>query len=91
MLKQFKNLFEKKAETMKTTCQSNQEQTTTCGVVGAVDQLSATSEGMCCGGKSCEQAIRERAYLLWERAGYPTTDGVEFWLTAEQELQSEKA
>ena len=37
----------------------------------------------------CQDAVRERAYLLWEKAGYPSSDGVEFWLQAEQELQAE--
>jgi hypothetical protein len=31
--------------------------------------------------------IRVRAYFLWEFAGYPTDDGVRFWLAAERELQ----
>jgi hypothetical protein len=35
-----------------------------------------------------ESAIREKAYLLWEEAGRPESDGVEFWVRAEQELQS---
>lgn len=30
--------------------------------------------------------IREKAYLLWEEAGRPDGDGVEFWLKAETEL-----
>lgn len=33
-----------------------------------------------------EQAIRARAYFLWEQAGRPEGDGVEFWMRAEQEL-----
>lgn len=35
-----------------------------------------------------EETIRERAYLLWEEAGRPECDGVEFWVRAEQELNS---
>lgn len=35
-----------------------------------------------------EEAIRERAYILWEEAGRPECDGVEFWVRAEQELNS---
>ncbi len=31
-----------------------------------------------------EAKIREYAYLLWEEAGYPEGDGVDFWLQAEQ-------
>ncbi|AMV26848.1 hypothetical protein VT84_20780 [Gemmata sp. SH-PL17] len=30
--------------------------------------------------------IRARAFFLWEQAGQPEGDGVEFWLRAEQEL-----
>ena len=33
-----------------------------------------------------EDAIRSRAYALWEEAGHPDGDGVEFWLRAEKEL-----
>jgi hypothetical protein len=33
-----------------------------------------------------ESTIRDRAYALWEQAGYPEGDGVEFWLRAEREL-----
>jgi len=32
------------------------------------------------------EAIAERAYLLWERAGRPTGRDEEFWLRAEAEL-----
>ena len=32
------------------------------------------------------EAIRARAYAMWEEAGYPEGDGVEYWLRAEQEL-----
>lgn len=35
-----------------------------------------------------EEAIMERAYILWEEAGRPECDGVEFWVRAEQELNS---
>lgn len=35
-----------------------------------------------------EESIREKAYLLWEEAGHPEGDGVEFWLRAERELSS---
>jgi hypothetical protein len=31
--------------------------------------------------------IRIRAYFLWESAGRPTDDEVQFWLAAERELQ----
>jgi hypothetical protein len=35
-----------------------------------------------------EEEIREKAYTLWEEAGRPESDGVEFWVRAEQELAS---
>lgn len=35
-----------------------------------------------------EDLVRERAYLLWEKAGCPEGDGVEFWVLAERELTS---
>jgi hypothetical protein len=35
-----------------------------------------------------EDAIRARAYALWQQAGEPGGDGVEFWLRAEQELRN---
>jgi hypothetical protein len=38
-------------------------------------------------GAPAEEAIRVRAYRLWEEAGHPSSDGVEFWLRAEQELR----
>lgn len=55
-----------------------------------VEQLSAATEcetEACCSQEGrCEDAIREKAYLLWEAAGYPAGDGVDFWLQAEQAL-----
>jgi hypothetical protein len=33
-----------------------------------------------------EEEIREKAYTLWEEAGRPDGDGIEFWVRAEQEL-----
>ncbi|QDV20544.1 hypothetical protein Pan153_52200 [Gimesia panareensis] len=35
------------------------------------------------------QAIREAAYLKWEQAGKPESDGVTFWLEAEQDCQKQ--
>jgi hypothetical protein len=32
--------------------------------------------------------IRARAYALWEAAGRPEGDGMQFWLEAERELSS---
>ncbi len=38
---------------------------------------------------TCCENIRERAFVLWEAAGCPCGDGVEFWLQAEAELSGE--
>lgn len=35
-----------------------------------------------------DDEIRERAYHLWEEAGRPDGDGVDFWVRAEEELAS---
>jgi hypothetical protein len=35
-----------------------------------------------------EELIRARAYYLWEQAGRPEGDGVQFWLEAEKELSN---
>lgn len=51
------------------------------------DQLSLST--WCCNNETsevCENAIRERAYQLWEEAGRPCGDGENFWLAAKQEL-----
>jgi hypothetical protein len=37
-------------------------------------------------GAPVEDDIRARAYSLWEEAGHPEGDGVEFWLRAERDL-----
>ena len=95
MLNSIKNMFstpnskkeeEMAATTTKTTPTPHRE---TCTVsTAAVGQLSATSE---CESPSevCPEAIREKAYLMWEQAGYPEGDGVDFWVAAEKELQLE--
>lgn len=46
----------------------------------------------CCphGGITFEEAIRVRAYQLWERAGRPQGDGISFWMEAEAELKGSK-
>jgi hypothetical protein len=36
------------------------------------------------------ETIRLCAYRIWERAGKPSGDGIEFWLEAEQELMKGK-
>jgi hypothetical protein len=33
-----------------------------------------------------EQKIRELAYEIWEKAGSPESDGIQYWLQAESEL-----
>ena len=38
---------------------------------------------------SRQNAIRELAYAKWEQAGWPSGDGVQFWLEAEQDLSTE--
>jgi hypothetical protein len=38
------------------------------------------------GGVSFEEAVKVRAYQLWEHAGRPEGDGISFWLEAESEL-----
>lgn len=35
-----------------------------------------------------EDQIRARAFFLWEQAGRPESDGVQFWLEAEKELNN---
>ena len=34
-----------------------------------------------------DDEVRVRAYHLWEAAGWPASNGVEFWLKAERELR----
>lgn len=49
---------------------------------GSKSNLSACS-------KLCEDQVRERAYQLWQEAGSPEGDGVQFWLDAEEQLQED--
>jgi hypothetical protein len=37
-------------------------------------------------GHATEDAVRARAYHLWQQAGNPAGDGTEFWFRAEKEL-----
>jgi hypothetical protein len=37
-----------------------------------------------------EQAIRERAYAIWEQEGHPDGRGLAHWLQAEAEIQTNK-
>lgn len=71
----------------KTACQINTK--SSCSSLGQVEQLSAEGAEVCCGSNLCQDAVRERAYLLWEQAGYPSGDGTDFWYAAEQELFAE--
>lgn len=95
MLDRFKNLFSppnKEEETMAATSQKQQQKThmgKTFTETAPVEQLSATTE--CESSSRCEESIREKAYLLWEAAGYPEGDGVDFWLQAEQALSESDA
>ncbi len=38
-----------------------------------------------------DDLVRERAYLLWEQAGYPDDRSLEFWFAAASELEAEQA
>jgi hypothetical protein len=40
------------------------------------------------GGQPTEDEVRARAFALWEQAGRPEGDGVEFWYRAQNELQA---
>ena len=61
------------------------------GLLGAIQSFRGLSGDNNCTAATLdspsEQAVRERAYILWEEAGRPDSDGVEFWLQAEQDLQ----
>jgi hypothetical protein len=46
-----------------------------------LETLELTSEQQC----EARDQVRQRAYELWEEAGRPPGDGVEFWLAAEEE------
>ena len=41
-------------------------------------------------GAPTEEAIRTRAFQLWEAAGRPEGDGVQFWFQAEHELSANR-
>lgn len=51
------------------------------------DPLSVTAETK----KGLEQAVRERAYMLWERAGRPQGKADEFWYEARHQRLCERA
>ena len=51
---------------------------------------TGANEQQCAPIAVCPQdEIRERAYHNWENAGYPCSNGVEFWLQAEAQLVAE--
>lgn len=80
-------LFKKKE--IMTVTKEKTEKRETCAVpapTGSCQQISVATD---CDETVCENAIRERAYSLWEQAGYPTGDGIDFWLQAEQQLKDE--
>lgn len=96
MLEKLKSLFtnpkkdEPMAATTSTTSTPTRQSGKVCSTPGGVEQLSATSDsGDDNDNNLCENAVRERAYLLWEKAGYPGGDGVNFWIDAETELKAE--
>jgi hypothetical protein len=98
MLGKLKSLFatpiQKEKPMTATATNPTQTQTQkTCPVQGSVEQLSATSESCgstgCCEATLCQEAVQMRAYFLWDKAGRPEGDGVDFWITAEQELSAE--
>jgi len=61
------------------------------GLLGAIQSFRGLTGGRNCDAATDEapidQAVRDRAYILWEEAGRPESDGVEFWLQAEREFQ----
>ena len=50
------------------------------------DTVQATSAPVKIPAASRQETIRQSAYFKWESAGWPVSDGVEFWLAAEQEI-----
>jgi hypothetical protein len=101
-MKWLTSIFNRRTDEMPTTTTKEKE---TCEATATVcrnqpkgkSQLSATcetgettTEGQCPAQVCCEK-VRERAYYKWEQAGYPSGDGVNFWLEAESELQAETA
>lgn len=74
---------------METTNTTNVPASTKTGGIldGLISNLFGTNEDLQIEIVS-EEDIRQKAYLLWEDAGRPDSDGVEFWLRAEAELLS---
>lgn len=61
-------------------------QTTT--PAAAADQVSLNNTRTHSRPRPSEDQIRVRAFFLWELAGRPDGDGVQFWLEAEKELSN---
>jgi hypothetical protein len=70
------------------------QKTQTCKVQsGQKAELSASAScdretSVDCPEQVCCEKVREQAYYKWEQAGYPSGDGVNFWLEAEAEVQA---
>ena len=62
--------------------------TKTDGILDLISNLFGSNQGLQI---VSEEDIRQKAYLLWEEAGRPDSEGVEFWLRAEAELLSASA
>ena len=52
------------------------------------EQFEANHQCRPHGGVCLEEAIRVRAFQMWERAGKPEGEGLHFWLEAEKELKA---
>ena len=79
------SLFRKNEIMTATKEKTEKRETCTVPAVGQSQQISAVTG--CSSTEICQDEIRERAYSLWEQAGYPAGDGVDFWVQAEQELK----
>lgn len=58
------------------------------GLIGNIFRIFRPGEEI--GVTPSEDRIRERAYALWEEAGRPDGDGVEFWVRAETEVRGKQ-
>lgn len=77
--------------TAKTATKETTEKKEQCNFGGSISTLSAeTTFENTCSESTCEEQIeneiRVLAYLLWEQAGKPEGDGVDYWLQAENEI-----
>jgi len=76
--------FWQKTAAAPTSCCNSNKNTTQLDVSELSAVSSATDSGCCT--SSREEIIRERAYFLWEEAGRPEGDGVNFWIEAEKQF-----